>query len=1005
VSFGRAQIGGQSRYLFPACDIAAATALPNCLESFPKHATRLGIPPNVYQALLGSSAIRGVVNLNLNRMSLFGTLAVAVLTWTAPLLFVLGAANSFTLTGTTLPVALNTNLVVRFVMDTTSSSGANSVRIAKDPRDNQLYYLKRNGDIYRVNLVADSGGSTSSNLYSANDHGIASDAQGMAIGPEGTIYLVGNVTTNGGNSTLARIMKGVPDVNNQRVWSLLAQTEPYQLSGTGFDHLYNGVVVSPDGNSIYVNCGSRTDHGEVRSKDGLYPDTREVALTAKVLCLPTSGSNLLLRNDTNYLLSAGYLFAEGTRNAFDMAFAPSGDLFAADNGPDRDMSDELNWLRRGLHYGFPWRMGGADNPQQLADYNPTNDLLLNPIYPAVREGSYFYDPAFPPAPGTFAEPVVNLGPDTDSYRDPADGQVKRASAFGQTLSTVSAHRSPLGLVFDVPGAMAAPFQFHGFLLSWAPPILSSLNGQEPMSDPSQDMLALDLTKIGGTNYQARVTRIIAGFSNPIDAEIVSNRVYVLEYRGNQSIWEITFPAAPHVNSAPELPTQANRIMEELTLLSVTNTAMDADIPANVLTYQLLDPPSGAVIDASGVITWTPSEAQGPSTNTLTTVVSDGAMSATNSFGVLVTEVNSGPVLVAPGDQTNAELTVLTLTTTATDADIPANVLIFSLEPGAPVGTGIDSTTGVFSWTPSETQGPGVYPVTVRVTDNGSPPLTDTRTFRITVNEVNVAPNVLPPVDRTVDEETTLNLTIQAMDSDVPANVLTFALDSTAPTGATIDPATGVFTWTPSEAQGPGAYTIVVRVTDDGSPPLNGTAMFSITVLEVNVAPVLAVMEDKTIEEEQELEFLVVASDADSPPQRLTYSLDAEPPAGAFIEAVTGMFSWTPNSNQASSTNVITVRVSDDGTPGLSDTHTFRVVVREKPVELRLSQVRLTGDNEISFVWPARGGRTYRAQFKHSLSESGWSDLEPVITATGATASFSQSFLGQTQRFYRVIRFD
>src|SRR5213078_4751471 len=54
----------------------------------------------------------------------------------------------------------------------------------------------------------------------------------------------------------------------------------------------------------------------------------------------------------------------------------------------------------------------------------------------------------------------------------------------------------------------------------------------------------------------------------------------------------------------------------------TNTAADEDLPANVLTYQLVSPPTGASIDSSGVITWTPSEAQGPSTNTFTTVVTD-----------------------------------------------------------------------------------------------------------------------------------------------------------------------------------------------------------------------------------------------------------------------------------------------------------------------------------------------------------------------------------------------
>src|SRR5207248_2078003 len=75
-----------------------------------------------------------------------------------------------------------------------------------------------------------------------------------------------------------------------------------------------------------------------------------------------------------------------------------------------------------------------------------------------------------------------------------------------------------------------------------------------------------------------------------------------------------------VNSAPVLPVQTNRTINELTLLTVTNRATDSDLPANTLTYSLLSPPTGAAINSSGVITWTPTEAQGPSTNTITTRV-------------------------------------------------------------------------------------------------------------------------------------------------------------------------------------------------------------------------------------------------------------------------------------------------------------------------------------------------------------------------------------------------
>jgi Glucose / Sorbosone dehydrogenase len=277
------------------------------------------------------------------------------------------------------PESLRPDIKIRNIINTPSTSP--SVRIAKDPRNNTLYYLKRNGDIYQVNLSL----STSTLVYNSSNHNIG-ETQGMAIGLNGTIYLVGNADLIN-SQTKAIIVKGVINSGTgQRIWSILAKSAGYPKSKTAYDHRFNGVVVSPDGNYIYVNSGARTDHGEVQSVDGLYPNTREVGLTACILRLPTNGKNIFLPNNRASLKTSGYIFAEGIRNTFDMAFAPNGDLFGAENGPDRDMSEELNWLRLGGNYGYPWRIGGADNPQQFANYNPATDRLLDPRFNAVQKG-------------------------------------------------------------------------------------------------------------------------------------------------------------------------------------------------------------------------------------------------------------------------------------------------------------------------------------------------------------------------------------------------------------------------------------------------------------------------------------------------------------------------------------------------------------------------------------------------------------------------------------------
>src|SRR5215471_13211149 len=68
------------------------------------------------------------------------------------------------------PFTINTNLQFRLLLNTVAASGANSVRVAKDPRNNQLYYLKLNGDVYQVQVMAGDGTSTSSLVCSSTNH-------------------------------------------------------------------------------------------------------------------------------------------------------------------------------------------------------------------------------------------------------------------------------------------------------------------------------------------------------------------------------------------------------------------------------------------------------------------------------------------------------------------------------------------------------------------------------------------------------------------------------------------------------------------------------------------------------------------------------------------------------------------------------------------------------------------------------------------------------------------
>jgi len=286
-----------------------------------------------------------------------------------------------------------------------------------------------------------------------------------------------------------------------------------------------------------------------------------------------------------------------------------------------------------------------------------------------------------------------------------------------------------------------------------------------------------------------------------------------------------------------------------------------------------------------------------------------------------------------------------------------------------------------------------------VTDNGSPALGDSETISITVNEVNSAPSLAFISNQTVNEGSTLTFTAVASDPDVPANTLAFSLDPGAPTGASINTANGVFTWTPTEAQGPGSYTVSVRVTDNGSPALSDAQSLTITVNEVNTAPVLGSIANQTITAGSQLIVTNLATDADIPANTLTFSLDPGAPAGAGIDPANGLFTWTPSTNQAPSTNAVTVRVADNGSPTLSDTKTFTIVVNTA-APLQFTSITMSVNSVVTLNWTSQSGKTYRVEFKDDLDQTNWNTLGD-FNATGNATSATNTVSGTPQRYYRI----
>lgn len=408
--------------------------------------------------------------------------------------------------------------------------GSSNVKLGRNPLDGELYYLSPDAGVYHLNVTT---GDTTRVIKQSDivSYGVAS---GMTFAPNGELLVLFNQNVPP-KLTQAVIYRGTPAAGKY-TWDILARTEPYPLAGNNFDHFYNGLVVSPDGKYVFVNAGSRSDHGEVEDNSKSFPDLREVPLTSAMFRIPMDSKGLVLPADATALKP--YLYADGTRNEFDPEFAPNGDLIAGDNGPDADYPDELNWIREGHHYGFPWKFGTQDNPQQFPTYTKIRDNRLQSGFFAVDNGFYHNDKTFPtpPAGVTFTDPIVNLGPDADTYRAD-DGSEHDSSNEKQTLNSFTPHRSPLGLVFATSDKLPADLRstdttISAFLTSWGA-------AAGTLSDRGADLLHLQLTK-KGDNYEMVTTQVATGFNFPIDGVLIDNHYYMLEWGAGGAIWEITF---------------------------------------------------------------------------------------------------------------------------------------------------------------------------------------------------------------------------------------------------------------------------------------------------------------------------------------------------------------------------------------------------------------------------------------------------------------------------------
>jgi len=334
--------------------------------------------------------------------------------------------------------------------------------------------------------------------------------------------------------------------------------------------------------------------------------------------------------------------------------------------------------------------------------------------------------------------------------------------------------------------------------------------------------------------------------------------------------------------------------------AITGQVIASDVEGDELSFALTNPPANGtlVLDpVTGNFVYTPTANYNGSDSFVVTVTDSHGNSRTTTISLNIAPVNDAPVSSDQSLTTNED-TPVSGQVVASDIEGDSLTYTATTQPLNGVLT-INEATGEFVYTPNANyNGNDSFVITISDGHGG----VTTSTISVGITPINDAP---VSQDQTLSTVEDMPLSGQIMASDVDGDALTY-IPSIEPANGTLvlDSATGAFTYTPN----PNYYgndSFVVAISDG----YGGTTTSTITigVTPVNDAPVTN-NQSLTTQEDVALNGKIVASDIDG--DELNYTATTLPLHGSLmVDAVTGNFVYTPNTNYNGSDSFV-VTVSD-----------------------------------------------------------------------------------------------
>jgi len=384
---------------------------------------------------------------------------------------------------------------------------------------------------------------------------------------------------------------------------------------------------------------------------------------------------------------------------------------------------------------------------------------------------------------------------------------------------------------------------------------------------------------------------------------VSIRVLDPDSLSDTISWKITVDG----NAAPVINTKPTSLKNSVTYGNLYEDSLSVtDKDGDSLTFSCISGQS-ITFESTGKFKWEPDSSSKGHTVEVAIKVSDPAgASDTVKWSIDVLTANIAPEISSQAtDMKKAVVAGELYKDTVEASDQNEDELTFTVKAG-PSGLTIGSSTGIITWTPDTSLHGETVAVTIKVSDPAG--AFDTVKWSIDVLTANIAPEIssqIGDMKETVVAGELYKDTVEASDQDEDA--LTFSVNA-GPSGLTIDPSSGIITWTPDTSLQGDNVTVTIKVSDPAG--AFDTVKWSIDVLTANIAPEIssqAADMKNTVVAGELYKDTVEASDQNE--DALTFSVQAGP-SGLTIGSSTGIITWTPDTSLKGENVAVTIKVSD-----------------------------------------------------------------------------------------------